>query len=157
MGDRLATIDMGQKVGAAVPLSMGGEAGSTSNTMLPGCRPTSVPCGSLIVSSGILIHPTFWPQYINVTVLQTDSQDRQWSRSIGRTVTCNGRPTRQTYMTKNGELNKHHFNQYVYLLWLQSVAEALHIGFDQLQKYYGHKLRLGYLWHNLCLVSTAIF
>jgi len=34
MGDGLATIDMGQKVGgAAVPLSVGGGAGSPSNTM----------------------------------------------------------------------------------------------------------------------------
>ena len=33
--------------------------------MSPGTRPTSV------VSSGILIHPAFWPQYINVT----DRQD----------------------------------------------------------------------------------
>jgi len=43
-----------ENCGAAVPLSMGG-AGSPSNTMLPGPRPTSVP-------SGILIHPTVWPQ-----------------------------------------------------------------------------------------------
>jgi len=52
-------------VGAAVPLSMGG-AGSPSNTISPGPRPTSVP-------SGILIHPTIWPQYTNVI----DRQDRQ--------------------------------------------------------------------------------
>jgi len=32
MGDRLATIDMGRKVGAAVPLSVG-RAGSPSNTV----------------------------------------------------------------------------------------------------------------------------
>jgi len=38
MGDRLATTDMGQKVGA-VPLFTG-EAGSPSNTMSPGPRPT---------------------------------------------------------------------------------------------------------------------
>jgi len=51
MGDRLATIDMGRKVGAAVPLSVE-EARSSSNTMWPRARPTSV-------SSGI-IHPTVW-------------------------------------------------------------------------------------------------
>ena len=33
--DRLATTDMGRKVGGAVPISLGG-AGSTSNTMWPG-------------------------------------------------------------------------------------------------------------------------
>jgi len=65
MGDRLATIDMGRKVGAAVPHSVG-KVGSPSNTMSPGSRPTSIP-------SGILIHPTVWPQYINVT----DRRDRQ--------------------------------------------------------------------------------
>jgi len=38
------------------------------NTMWPGPRPTSVP-------SGILIHPTVWPQYTNVT-------DRQKNGSV---------------------------------------------------------------------------
>jgi len=60
--DRFATVDIGRKVGAAVPLSVG-EAGSSSNTMSPGPRPTSV-------TSGILIHPIFRPQYISVI--------RQW-------------------------------------------------------------------------------
>ena len=39
--------------GADVPLSVEA-AGSPSNTMSPGPRPTSVP-------SGILMHPAFWP------------------------------------------------------------------------------------------------
>ena len=54
MGDRLATIGMGLKwVGAVV----GGwvPTGSSSNTMWPGPRPTSLP-------SGILIRPTVSPQ-----------------------------------------------------------------------------------------------
>ena len=38
-----------------MPLSMAG-AGSSSNTVSPGMRPASL-------SSGILIHPTVWPQY----------------------------------------------------------------------------------------------
>ena len=63
MGDRLATIDMGRKVGAAVPLPVVG-AGSLSNTMWPELRPTFIP-------SGILIHSAVWPQYTNVT----DRQD----------------------------------------------------------------------------------
>jgi len=50
MGDHLATIGMGRNWrGAAVG------AGSPSNTMWPGPRPTSLP-------SGILINPTVWPQ-----------------------------------------------------------------------------------------------
>ena len=56
MGPCLATTNTGRKVGAAVSLSMG-EAGSPSNTMLPGPRPTSVP-------SDILIHTAVWPQQI---------------------------------------------------------------------------------------------
>jgi len=40
MDDRLATIDMGQKVGADAPLSVGGPA--PSNTMSAGSRPTSI-------------------------------------------------------------------------------------------------------------------
>jgi len=75
MGDRLDTIDMGRKVGAAVPLSMTG-AGSHL-TQWPGPRPTLVP-------SGILINPTVWLQYTNVT--ETDRQDRQQSDGIGRTA-----------------------------------------------------------------------
>ena len=74
MGDRLATIDMGRRLGAAVT-PLGGGAGSPSNTMWQGNRPTSVP-------SGILIYSTVWPQYTNVS----DRQDRQRSDSIGRTV-----------------------------------------------------------------------
>jgi len=61
-------IDIPRKFGrgAAVPLFVE-EAGSPCNTMWPGSRPTSVP-------SFILIHPTVWPQYTNVTS-RTDRQD----------------------------------------------------------------------------------
>jgi len=45
----LATIDMGRKLGAAVPFSMEGGAGSPSNTMWLGPRPISVPSGILII------------------------------------------------------------------------------------------------------------
>jgi len=66
MGDRLDTLDMGQKVeGCCAPFS--GGAGSPYNTMRPGPRPTSVP-------SGILIHSTVQLQYTNVTV-KHDRQD----------------------------------------------------------------------------------
>jgi len=61
-----------------VPISVGG-AGSPSNAMWPGPRPTSVP-------TGILIHPTVWPQYTNVTRQRDKHTDRQQSDSIGRTV-----------------------------------------------------------------------
>ena len=67
-----------------------------SKAMSPGSRSTSVP-------SGILIHPTVWPQYTNVTALQT-GQTGQRFRGIGRrrTVTCNGRP--KTTMCKVHEI-----------------------------------------------------
>ena len=39
MGDRLATIDMGRKVEAAVSLFLRGEFGPPSSTMWPGIRP----------------------------------------------------------------------------------------------------------------------
>ena len=54
-GDRLATIDMGQKLGGCAPLFGRGVAGSSCNTVWPKPRPTFVP-------SGILIHPAVWPQ-----------------------------------------------------------------------------------------------
>ena len=72
---RLATIYMGRKLGAVHLLGVG--AGSPSNTMWLGPRPTCTP-------SFILIHPTVCPQYTDVT----DRQDRtrQWSNSIGWAV-----------------------------------------------------------------------
>jgi len=70
----------GRKIGGALPPFGGRGAGSQYNTMWPGLRPTCVP-------SFILIHPTVWPQYTNVTHRQTDRQtDRQWFDRIGRTV-----------------------------------------------------------------------
>jgi len=70
MGDRLATVDKSRKVGSCCA-PFRGRAGSPSNTMLPGSRLTSVP-------SGILIHPTIWPQYTNVT----DMQGRQYNGPV---------------------------------------------------------------------------
>jgi len=54
---------MPKRGGAAMPLSVARGAGFLSNTMSPGPRPTSIPT----VPSGMLIHPTFWQQYTNVT------------------------------------------------------------------------------------------
>jgi len=67
IGDRVATIDMGRKVwGAVVPLSVGELGPQFINTMSSaGPRPTSI-------SGGILIRPTVWPQYTNVTDRETD-------------------------------------------------------------------------------------
>jgi len=47
---------MGQKLGGGVCALFLGVAGSTSNTMSPGLRPTYIP-------SGILMHPAVWPQW----------------------------------------------------------------------------------------------
>jgi len=58
MGDRLATVDMGRKVGGCSPLCPFWEG--ASNTMSRGPRPTSVP-------NGISIHSSVWPQYTNLT------------------------------------------------------------------------------------------
>ena len=55
----------------------GGGSGSPSSTIWPGPRPTYLP-------SFILIRPTVWTQYTNVT--DRTGQDRQRSDSIGRTV-----------------------------------------------------------------------
>ena len=73
---RLATINMGRGLdgrrpktpilGDAVPLSVGG-GGSSSNTMWPGLRPTSVPSG--IFPSNCLVTKT--------PMLQTDRQDNR--------------------------------------------------------------------------------
>ena len=65
MDDRLATIDMGRKVGAVVPLSVG-ELGP----YLTQCRRGR---GLPPYIKWQLIHPTVWPQCTNVT----DRQDRQ--------------------------------------------------------------------------------
>jgi len=71
MGHRFATIHIGQKLGDCAPFG-----GSPSNTMSPRPRPTSLP-------SAVLIHPTVWSQYTNVTDRQTD---RQRSNSTGQTI-----------------------------------------------------------------------
>ena len=52
---RLATTNMGRKLGRLRPFG-GGVAGSPSNTMWPGPRPTPLP-------GGILIYPAVWPQH----------------------------------------------------------------------------------------------
>jgi len=72
---RSATIDMGRKVGAAVPFSVG-EGGSPSNTLSPGTKSTSVP--------SILINPTVWPQYTNVTNRQTGQTTSHSIYRVGR-------------------------------------------------------------------------
>jgi len=71
MGDR-ARAKWAEKWGYAVPISVGG-AETPSNTVWPGTRPTSVP-------SGILIHPSVWPQY--TTDIQTDRADRQTDNGL---------------------------------------------------------------------------
>ena len=83
MGDRLATINMGRKVGeAAVPLSVGG-AKSPSNTI------------SLV--SRLCLHTKWHIESSNCLATmhqryrQRDRQRGQRSHSIGRTVTYNGR------------------------------------------------------------------
>ena len=73
---------MDGKVRAAVPPFGGGGAGFLSNTMWP--RPIEA---YLHIPSGILIHPTVWLEYTNVT---DKRQDRQRSNSMGQTVF--GRP-----------------------------------------------------------------
>ena len=81
MGDRLATIDVGRKLGGVPPYFGGGGGAGYCDTMWPEPRPTSVP-------SFILVHPTVWPQYTNITDRQTaeTGQDRQWSDSIEQNV-----------------------------------------------------------------------
>ena len=71
---------MGRKVGVLCPF-LGGAGSPSNNTMSPGPRHISIP-------SGILIHPTVWSQYTNVTDRQdrVDKQTQQWSDIIGRTV-----------------------------------------------------------------------
>jgi len=83
MGNRLATVDMGRKVGELMCPFLGA-AWSPYNTMRPGPRPTLVP-------SGILIHSAVWPQYTNVTD-RTDRQDIQRSDSNRANPFINGRP-----------------------------------------------------------------
>ena len=56
----------GPKIGEGSAPFLGGEAGSPSNTMWPGPSPTCI-------QNFILIHPTVWPQYTNVT----DRRDRR--------------------------------------------------------------------------------
>jgi len=86
MGDRARAVS--RKVGDCCAPFRGG-AGPPSNTMWPGPRPTCV-------RSDILIHPTVWPQYTNVTDNRTDNGPIVQ----GETITCNGRPIYGVPVTK---------------------------------------------------------
>ena len=102
---RLATTDIGRKIGGLCPFR-GGEAGSPSNTMWPGPRSTCMPIF-------VLIRRTVWPQCRNVTDRQdrqdrTDRQtDRQQTDSIGRTVlqTVAQKLKKQEYYTQHMQTN----------------------------------------------------
>ena len=67
LGDRLATIQTYAEKLYPFHFQWGRQLGSYLTQCRPGPRPTSVST----VPSGILIHPTFWPQYTNIT----DRQD----------------------------------------------------------------------------------
>ena len=82
MGDRLATVVVGRKVGGGLLRHVQG-SWVPSNTNWPGPRPTSVP-------SGILIHPTVWPQYTNAT-RQTGRQTNNGPIAHGEPY-CKSRP-----------------------------------------------------------------
>ena len=69
----------GPKIGWGLCPFGGRGAGSPSNTVWPGPRPTCTP-------SFVLIRPTVWPQCTNVADRQTGQTDRQRTDSIGRTV-----------------------------------------------------------------------
>ena len=72
----------GSKIGGRSCAPFEGGAGSPSNKMWPGSRPTSV-------QSFILIHPTVWRH--NTPASQTDRQDRSDSMFIYKCF-INGRP-----------------------------------------------------------------
>ena len=59
----------GQKIARAGCAPFFGGAGSPSNTMWPGTRPTTTP-------SFVLIHPTVWPNTPTSQTGQTDTQDK---------------------------------------------------------------------------------
>ena len=68
----------GPKIGGSDPF-LGRGAGSPSNTVWPEPRP-------ICMLSFILIHPTVWPQYTNVTDRQTGQTDRQTDRQTDGTT-----------------------------------------------------------------------
>jgi len=99
----LAATDMGRKL-AAVAL-WGEVAGSPSNSLWPGPRPTCM-------SSFILIRHAVWPQYTNVTD-RTDRQDRQ-DRQHRANSFINGRPKTIERMKKPQDKNIYDKNSSVY-------------------------------------------
>jgi len=71
--------------GSSAPF-WGGGAGSPSNTVWPGPRPTCMP-------SFILIRPTVWPQYTNVSDRQTADREHRANRfTNGRRKTAESSP-----------------------------------------------------------------
>ena len=110
MGDRFATIDMGRKVWDCSAPFRGGSW--VPSNMSPGPRLTSVP-------SGILSHPTVWPQYTNVT----DRQTGQRSRSIRRTVTCKAPFTRYNLLLN--PLSNRLSNRAMFVYTIQPVVKLV--------------------------------
>jgi len=88
IGNRLATTLHGRKV-AELLRPFPWKAESPSNAIPPGPRPTSVPVG-------ILIHPTVWPQYTNVTDRQ-DNGPVAYNESE-TSFPCNGRQNATKYL-----------------------------------------------------------
>jgi len=94
--NRLSTIDNGPKSGGGLLCPLFWEAGSPSNTVWPGPRPTSTPSFIFIhqvirllsrknVNKYLYLYPIVCPQYTNVTVrMGQDRHDRQttarWDR-----------------------------------------------------------------------------
>ena len=68
MGDRLATMDTGRKEGAAKYTKAMDQEGELGPHLTRCGRGRGLPPCQL----SILIHPTIWPQYTNVTDSQTD-------------------------------------------------------------------------------------
>jgi len=77
----------------------GGGAGSPSNTMWPGPRPTCMP-------SFILIRATVWPQYTNIT----DRTDRQDNGPIAQGKPFYKRSPKNRTITQTQQIKMHIFN-----------------------------------------------
>jgi len=117
----LATTDIGRKLGAPSAFGEGELGPHLMQCGWPGSRLNCVP-------SFILIHPTVWPQYTNVTD-RTDTTDRQTDRqrsdSIGRTVL---QPVAQNHQF----LSTPHYLPVVLTVYFNDFAFALGmIIFDQ--------------------------
>jgi len=127
----LATTYKPKLRGGALPLC-GRGAVSPPNAVCSGPKPTSMPCF-------VLIHPTVWRQYTNVTDRQDRKTYRQRSDSVWANRFTNGRPKTVHMLSRPYS----HAGVLVYIHTTMHCGRPFHVHQSVVKKAVGDCRRLG--------------